>query len=83
MCTEPDTTVKMAQDDASMGIADLYIWVYQFEVSENGTHTRHTVYRTRDSIEKRGGVILHQTGKQVPGYEITEGMWKPDRTPLA
>ena len=65
-----------------MSVDDLYVWVYQFHAPENGSPVRYTVYRTQESIEQRGGTILHQTGKQVPGYEITEGMWKPDRNPV-
>ena len=66
-----------------MSVDNLYVWVYQFEAPENGAMVRHNAYRTRESIEKRGGTLLHQTGKQVPGYEVTEGMWKPDRNPVA
>lgn len=65
-----------------MGLDNLYVWVYQFEVIENGVPVRFSVYRTQESVEARGGRILHATGKQVPGYEVTEGMWKPDRNPV-
>ena len=60
----------------------LYVTVYQFEAPEGGVMIRHTVYRTRESIERRGGSMLHRTGKQVPCYEVAEGMWKPDRNPV-
>ena len=65
-----------------MGVDNLYLWVYQFEAPENGAPVRHMTYRTSESIEKGGGTVIHQTAKQVPGYEITEGMWKPDRNPV-
>ena len=65
-----------------MGIDNLYVWVYQFDAPENGSTVRHTVYRTQESIEARGATMLYQTGKQVPGYEVTEGLWKPDRNPV-
>jgi hypothetical protein len=61
----------------------LYVTVYQFETAENGVTVRHTGYRTRESIEKRGGSMLHRTGKQVSGDEIIEGLWKADPTPVA
>ena len=66
-----------------MGLDDLYVWVYQYEASDNGVTVRHRLFRTRESIEKRGAAILHQTARQVPGYEITDGIWRPDRNPVA
>ena len=59
----------------------MYATVYQFEALENGVMVRHTVYRTCESIKKRGGAILHETAKLVLGSEVMEGMWKPDRNP--
>ena len=66
-----------------MSLDTLYVWVYQFEASEGENMVRHSSYRTRESIEKRGGRILHQTGRQVLGHEVTEGLWRPDRNPVA
>jgi hypothetical protein len=65
-----------------MGIDNLYVWVYHYEIAEGEAKVKHTTYRTQDSIQKCGGVALHKTGKQVPGYEVTDGIWKPDRTPI-
>jgi hypothetical protein len=52
-------------------------------VPEQGKLVRNTCYRTRESVESRRGVILHGTGKQVPGYEVVDGLWRPDRYPAA
>jgi hypothetical protein len=75
--------VPNGADCARMGMDNLYVWVYQYEAPENGNPVRHNSYRTRESVESRGGAILHATGKQVPGYEVTEGLWRPDRNPVA
>jgi len=61
----------------------MFVWVYQYEAPENGKPVTHASYRTPEAIEKRGGVLIRRSGKQVPAYEIdSSGMWRPDRNPV-
>ena len=60
-----------------MGLDELYVWVYHYEAPEDEAESEPVSYRTRESIETRGGSVLPDTARQVPGYEIIEGLWKP------
>ena len=61
------------------------IAVYQYQVLEGNARTRvrSTTYRTRESIEQRGGKVLEDTARKVPAMELDgSGLWRPDRNPV-
>ena len=58
------------------------VTVYNFHSLEDGIVPH--AYRTRESIIAKGGKVVEESAREVPGYEVTAlGLWKPDRNPAA
>ena len=59
----------------------IFTTVYHYESPEEGVVLH--AYRTREGILAKGGKVLEETAREVPGYEVTpSGVWKPDRNPV-